>query len=46
MMRMRHLTALGFNVVSLDYTKLCELKVHPSAIREYVKEKILDAGYH
>lgn len=44
-MRLRHLKSLGFNVASFDYTKLSELKVHPSALREYLKEKLVEAGY-
>jgi hypothetical protein len=44
-MRIRHLKAVGFNVVTVDHTNVSELKVHPSALREYLKERLIDAGY-
>lgn len=43
--RIRHLTALGFNVAPLNYAKLSELKVHPVELREYLRESITQSGY-
>lgn len=44
-MRIRHFKSLGFNVASLAYTKISELKVNPSGLRQYLREKVQQAGF-
>lgn len=42
-MRKRHLEAIGVKVINVTHLKLCQLRVHPKLVIEYLKEKLRDA---
>lgn len=42
-MRIRHLRAIGFKVVSFKYETLAKLRVHPTELHEYIVKRMREA---